>query len=182
MAIQDSITREYLKLVYDDCYIRGDNVFATYSKYLSPEMRQKEKERLPYFNNIIQSIMAKRAELENQLNLFYGENREVTAELVEKLKQNNQQFLIVWSEYTKISSILPTVENLFYVYSGVQDDRNINNIDFEKWGINRLYIEDPIVISSRSTVNCGRYNGESVNITMFYNYLKPLMLNSMIDC
>ena len=74
MALLEIATKQYYKINFDECNVRGRRVFVNFSNYASEDERQKEKERSGAIASFFQKL---RESLQKQLEAMFAKTEEL---------------------------------------------------------------------------------------------------------
>lgn len=188
MAILEKETNNYFKIEFDECMVKGSDVYVMYSTYLTSADRDKEKERRPKLSAFLNNVQQRITELNEELLSAAAEMGKTPEELVgadgmipdayPDLKAKQEELLA-------LSDIPTAVYDRFYVRGDEQHTEIKYSVSKEVltgYGFEETWITDPIRLNVQAVVHCGEYYGETINQEFYYNRLKQRMSENIIDC
>lgn len=195
MAILDTKTKYYYKIDFDECFIKGEYIIPNFEIYKSEEERIKEKERAPkindallkmrkdsdYYYKLMMAVMSKYDLADMSLYLEEDGMTIKREEYPEAYEFQRKHFIIenlfqilVQPVYFKRTETYPAELRKF---------SDSEYATMEEYGIKKEWLDDYIKIIDKASTTVGRYSeNDNINIEYYYNKLKPVMVNEIIDC
>jgi len=181
MALLNTVSSEYYKVLYDKSSVRAGKVFVVVRPYASQNEREKEKARETEIQNSYEILMKAMNDSEGKLKAFVGDKIQEKSEFEELVNQNTEM-KNVYNKYLSANLLLQKISSAFYKAEGDEMTSDINAADLENFGISNELVTDPIILGSEFEINCGEYAGENIDLTLFYNRLKNMTFDPCVDC
>ena len=161
MAILGTVCKDYFKIIYEECFVRGGFVFVSFMVYKTKEDREAEKIRLPQLNIFMENVDNKLKALDKRA----GENEEERKLNIYPLAQTALSIKNAMYKYGEN----PVPEVTFLV----------SKESLIPLGFDEAWIENPIRVLYSAQVECGEYNGETLSAEFFYNLLKGKIIGEI---
>lgn len=179
MALLNNESKQYIKILFDECKVMGLSVYVTYSVYLAEEERMKDKERAEAFTKFYMNLREKIDIEEKEITAEcekYGVNRLDPNTDISKMPSDIFEHLT--DKGAKSSKLAYIERNLFFnLYKFENNETPVIEIG-EKLdvlvglGFDPNWVSNPIRLAGKVEAYCGEYNGESINHSFYYNKLK----------
>lgn len=189
MAILENETNNYFKINFDKCAVKGRLVYVNFSVYKTEIDRQKEKDRE---SKISKFFLDLRQYLDGKYRALVTAIGDLT---LEEILSKTDIGKIDSAKYPKLSELqyeanelLPyerLIANAIYQYG---EENSVIQIDkahlpkLQALGFEEEWTASPVRISSGAEVFCGEYNDEHIDMPFYYNRLKTVMSNNILDC
>jgi len=185
MAVREIATKNYYKINFDNCAVKGLKVFVNLSVYLDTAEREKEKERTPkwaeFFQKLSANLQGQRDNLFAQIDaagltvdgvLSKTEENKIDGALYPDLRELQER----WNALEPFEHLLG---NSLFRYG----DAELPCIEISEkigeqlaaLGFEEAWILDPVRITAGAEVCTGDYKGEQICHSFYYDRLKTVM-------
>lgn len=171
MAIIDT-DKTYVRILYDECYVKGNDVRVVIRTYKSKEERDKEKSRQSKIEEFINTLREKYGIYNLQAQEARLENDVHTYEL---------QTAAFNQHYNQEVSLLANYIKYLNTPNEVSFRKYLSDEELETYGFNQEWVDDPVICYSDTEVSVGLYRGETISHEFYYNRLKEFMSDAVID-
>lgn len=158
MAIIDKNTNEYYKIIQHECYANIDGLYLSVAMYDSEAERIKEKNRenliLEYINNMI-----------------------VLEESIPNIEEIGDHHPILIYYHLFDRTIVPKNNQILGLDGFTEDQVR----EAEKYGFDRKWFIDPVIIGSKFIIRVKDYDGDSFDLESLYGHLKNRFNGSYIN-
>lgn len=188
MAIIENGTNNYYKINFDKCSIKGRAVFVNFSVYNDNNEREKEKTRE---DKVAKFFLELRQYIDTKYKLLLGEigerkPEELLSDSDGKIDIDNFPLLrAMQDEVNELLQIEQALGNSMYKYdeqsSAIKIPQN-KLLQLNELGFNKSWVTEPVYISSGAEVYCGEYNDEHIDMQFYYDRLKTVMGENILDC
>lgn len=188
MAIIENETSNYYKINFDKCSIKGRSVFVNFSVYKGSYERDKEKERE---GKVAKFFLELRQYIDTKYKLLLGEIGErkpedLLSEIDGKIDKDNFPRLRAMQDVVSdLLQLEQALGNSMYKYEAQDNALEIPEnilLQLNELGFNKSWVSEPIYISSGAEVYCGEYNDEHIDMQFYYDRLKTVMSENILDC
>lgn len=189
MALINVENYNYYKINFEKCKIMGNNIYSNYSIYVSEHDRVKEKqrydERTAFCQKLREYIFNGQKSIDEEFEKYKVDPHNplsnfslIPEEVLVTIKQQEEH-------YGRLEEIERALLRKFYVVNNethpIVDVENfieiLNNLGFKS-----EWTRDPINLYGETEIYCGEYNGEKIESSLFYNKIKTVMLETLVDC
>ncbi|MCL2797175.1 MAG: hypothetical protein FWD58_03880 [Firmicutes bacterium] len=189
MAILEKATKNYYKIEFDICAVRGLKVFVNFTAYKSVDEREKEKQRegkwAEFFRKLRESIQTKYDTLLAEVEAL-GVNPNSVVDGHGFINEN--RFPELRKKQDELAALAPLElgvgERLFKYGDNEKPALVIPHEAGEQLsalGFDDEWITDPVLLDGGAEVNTGDYAGEPITYGLFYERLKSVM-GETVDC
>lgn len=185
MAILDT-DKTYVKLIFDECMIKGRDVYVSFMTYATKEDRDREKAQYERVQNFLNNLRDKYRNLQEEVQNFISGITDINAMSVAE----SAMFQSVYEPKIKLAQNYMNQEQNFLdnlIVSASAENIStfqyiISKQELESLGFEEEWILNPIKHLGYTTIYAGEFNGEEINEKFYYTRLKPLMNDAVIDC
>lgn len=185
MAILDT-DKTYVKLMFEECMIKGRGVYVSFMTYATKEDRDREKAQYEKVQNFLNNLRDKYRNLQEEVQGFISRVPDVNAmsvaesatfqSLYEPKINLAQNYMNQEQNFIDNLIVSANTENIS-TFQYIIDKQDLESLGFvEEWVLN------PIRHLGYTTVYAGEFNGEEVNEEFYYTRLKSCMSDAIIDC
>lgn len=188
----DLNTKEYVKIIDNECYINKNGIYSYAIVYKDINEREKEKNRFDEINEFERKLMEykeyKTAELLKKLNIDSLTN--ITNEMYKNLEENDVDFLNFLSE----ASFLFNNYRIFYIRGDETETsselfKNLNSKILNllySFGFKMEWIDNPIHVIREEIVLISNYDKSDFTLENFYDkyktFTKRYISGTIEDC
>lgn len=190
MAILMNETNNYYKIEFDECKIMGLSVYVAFSIYQTADDREKEKVRRPLLTEFLTKVQQRITALNDGLLAKVEEMgvhpQDITDENGMILADQYPEMRAQQEELISLQAIPQSVYENAYRYGDAVPaplEYTVAKAELiDKYGFDEVWVNDPIMLSTKAEVYCGEYGGEAITMEFYYNRLKAVMVGATEDC
>jgi hypothetical protein len=144
----------YQKIDIRRCFINADGMYVTTTVFKNKAERDKEKERYQLIMEFVQNVYDEEMRVNSLEDA--AERGALQADLQEAAYISKQvEFFVQRYENTELADV---------------NERQLS--EAEKYGFDRSWYEDPVILVRDDTIWVGQYNKPDFTLESFYNILK----------
>lgn len=189
MALSNKDTLQYYKINYDECKIKGDKIYTNFFVYITEREREKEKLRyesqVTFYQNLQNFISDLQKRVDDQI-VAYGINpyeincnySNIPSDVLGRLENESN----IVNKYREIEHVVPHKFYIINVDTSISIDIGNELSNLIEMGFLMEWVNDPIRMCSSIEVCCGDYNGEKIEPALFYNKMKTVIIEPLVDC
>lgn len=190
MALLENSTNNYYKIDFDNCSVRGRQVYVKFRTYENETDRNKEKERAGKWAEFFQQIRETLKGLYDSLIADIESKGLKPEDILSPTEENKidvERFPELRAKQDEMNALEPfeaLIPNALYSYGGEQMKVNIPEEIEEKLvalGYEKEWLTDPVKITAGAEICVGEYNNEPIDHELFYERLKTVM-GAVTDC
>lgn len=179
MAVID-LDGSYLKVLYDECMVKGDNIYVTFITYPTEADRLREKNTDAAYNAFVGKIWDKIRSYQTEINSMIKEYEETQSEelghqINDKIKERDK-YINQWNNINN-NRILPIDKEPEFI-NYISDD------ELAEFGFDKSWIENPIRTNGVVQTLAGNYQTmtrAAINTSFYYDRLKSIMNEGVKD-